>query len=94
MLRIIVNKNKFVKVIDMVSGVEVGINQQGLILLRGQTVVSPYWKDDKATFEDFQRNGWRNTGIDLTYFIKINLKKEKRLLLRKTTHLQILCELT
>ncbi|CAG9538874.1 unnamed protein product [Cercopithifilaria johnstoni] len=49
-------------VIDMVSGLEAGINQQGLILLRGQTVVSPYWKNDKATFEDFQRNGWRNTG--------------------------------
>lgn len=46
----------------MVSGVEVGMNEQGLILLRGQTVISPYWKNDKATFEDFERNGWRNTG--------------------------------
>lgn len=53
---------KLVEVIDMVSGVEVGMNEQGLILLRGQTVISPYWKNDKATFEDFERNGWRNTG--------------------------------
>ncbi|VBB32587.1 unnamed protein product, partial [Acanthocheilonema viteae] len=56
-------------VIDMVSGVEVGINQQGLILLRGQTVISPYWRNDKATFEDFQRNGWRNTG-DIGFYDK------------------------
>uniref|UniRef100_A0A0R3RXJ8 4-coumarate--CoA ligase 1-like n=1 Tax=Elaeophora elaphi TaxID=1147741 RepID=A0A0R3RXJ8_9BILA len=56
-------------VIDMISGVEVGINEQGLILLRGQTVVSPYWKNDKATLEDFQRNGWRNTG-DIGFYDK------------------------
>ncbi|VDN83433.1 unnamed protein product [Brugia pahangi] len=56
-------------VIDMVSGAEVGMNEQGLILLRGQTVVSPYWKNDKATFEDFERNGWRNTG-DIGFYDK------------------------
>nr|CDP98781.1 BMA-ACS-12 [Brugia malayi] len=60
---------KIVKVIDMVSGAEVGMNEQGLILLRGQTVVSPYWKNDKATFEDFERNGWRNTG-DIGFYDK------------------------
>uniref|UniRef100_A0A915PUV5 Uncharacterized protein n=1 Tax=Setaria digitata TaxID=48799 RepID=A0A915PUV5_9BILA len=56
-------------VIDLVSGAELGINEQGLILLRGQTVVSPYWNNDKATFEDFKRNGWRNTG-DIGFYDK------------------------
>lgn len=56
-------------VIDIVNGTEVGINEQGLILLRGQTVISPYWNNDKATLEDFKHNGWRNTG-DIGYYDK------------------------
>lgn len=60
----ILQKATLVEVIDMVSGAELGTNEQGLILLRGQTVVSPYWNNDKATFEDFRHNGWRNTGMD------------------------------
>lgn len=57
------------KVINLFNGKELPEYSQGLILISGETVLSPYWNDDKATAEDFKFDGWRNTG-DIGYYDK------------------------
>ena len=56
---------------NLLNGKELPEYSQGLILISGKTVLSPYWNNEKATAEDFKYDGWRNTGV----FIKKKKKK-------------------
>ncbi|VDD89723.1 unnamed protein product [Enterobius vermicularis] len=52
------------KVVNLLNGKELPEYSQGLILISGKTVLSPYWNNEKATAEDFNNLG------DIGYYDK------------------------
>lgn len=53
--------NTFCKVIDEKTGVEMGINQIGELIVKGPQVFDGYWKKEKSTQVAIDRNGWFHT---------------------------------
>lgn len=45
-----------------VGGVAVRINEEGEILLKGETIFAGYWNNEAATKATFTEDGWLNTG--------------------------------
>ncbi|KAL3476495.1 hypothetical protein BJX99DRAFT_270487 [Aspergillus californicus] len=54
--------NTEIKVIDTVTGKELGYEQEGEILARGPQIVMGYLGNEKATKETFDDDGWLHTG--------------------------------
>ena len=67
--------NTEVKIIDIDSGKELGLNQPGEIWARGPQIVMGYLNNDKATAETFDKDGFLHTGdigsVDEENFITI-----------------------
>lgn len=54
--------NVEVKIIDPVSGREVGVNEQGELCSRGYHVMKGYYKMEEATAQAIDKDGWLHTG--------------------------------
>ena len=61
-------------------GVEVKLGEDGELLIRSETVFAGYWKDEEATAEVLDQDGWLHTGdiaeIDADGFIRITDRKK------------------
>ncbi|KAM0942039.1 putative AMP-dependent synthetase/ligase, AMP-binding, AMP-binding enzyme domain, ANL [Dioscorea sansibarensis] len=54
------------RVVDVASGERVGPGEEGELWLKGPTVMAGYLRNDVATFETLDRDGWLRTG-DLVF---------------------------
>lgn len=63
------------------SGTEIKISDEGEILLRGRHVFKGYYKNDKATGESLDKDGWLHSGdvgiVDEKGFLKITDRKKE-----------------
>ncbi|XP_044732304.1 4-coumarate--CoA ligase 1-like isoform X3 [Chrysoperla carnea] len=55
------------KVLDVESGASLGPNKKGELCFRGKLLFSGYYKNEKATNEAIDKDGWLHTG-DLGYY--------------------------
>ena len=51
-----------IKIVDVDTKEELGIFQKGLVYIKGYQIMKGYYKDDDATREVIDENGWFNTG--------------------------------
>ena len=58
--------NTYSKIIDTESGKELGINEQGEVLIKGPHVMKGYLNDEEATKHCIDEDGWFHTG-DIGY---------------------------
>ncbi|XP_044743686.1 4-coumarate--CoA ligase-like [Chrysoperla carnea] len=56
-----------VKVVDLVTGETLGPDKAGELLIRGPQVMKGYWKNEKATKETIDSDGWLHSG-DVVYY--------------------------
>ncbi len=57
------------RIVDLTTGVDVAVGQQGLVLIRGPQVMQGYYKNPEATAKAINPEGWFDTG-DLGYVSK------------------------
>ncbi len=57
------------RIVDLTTGVDVAVGQQGLVLIRGPQVMQGYYKNPEATAKAITPEGWFDTG-DLGYVSK------------------------
>ena len=50
------------KVVDLKTGRELGVNEDGEIWLRGPQIMKGYFRNEKATQDTIDDNGWLHTG--------------------------------
>ncbi|XP_044731912.1 4-coumarate--CoA ligase 1-like isoform X2 [Chrysoperla carnea] len=55
------------KIVDVESGASLGPNKKGEMCFRGKFIFSGYYKNEKATNEAIDKDGWLHTG-DLGYY--------------------------
>ncbi|MEI7671913.1 MAG: long-chain fatty acid--CoA ligase, partial [Deltaproteobacteria bacterium] len=74
------NDFKFGTVGRLIDGIEAKLAEDGELLLRGQGLFCGYYKDQQATVEAIDREGWFHTGdiadIDTEGFIRITDRKK------------------
>ena len=50
------------KVVDLNTGRELGVNEDGEIWIRGPQIMKGYFRNEKATRDTIDDNGWLHTG--------------------------------